>query len=422
MDILETLDKNKDKIALAALAALAAGGTALAAKKIPVSGLETILSSLTKEGRFVRNVSDDLLARNIDPATLSGRRFIAEKIGAVTEEQPASILKSTSFIKDRIVNRSGRPVKEMAGENVPGAAMRRLSAAVGEPVYNPNTGEARLINLAGSNRLTNADLNDKAVADALLGELSGKSMKNYELQTRILNRAAKKSMPGRNPISQQLNFIKDFRNNQMGVRKNIQADLMEKAQELSMRKGISVDEAYNRLSNAFASVSPKNTLGVNIDLFNEVFDLDKQGAAAIKTGSGYFTNGKQVSNPRLVAQNRALRALNGSFSKVDDKVDLSKVEKMAAALIGDNTTVLDTAELEKLFTGMSERELRQVVDTLFNRGAGSSTYTALNNALDEALVTGQFGNIARVMTGKGKKAVDRFQYQGGLSRRDMLRD
>ena len=422
MDLLETLDKNKGK-ALTALAALAVmAGTAVATKKVPVHGLETILSSLGKEGKLVRNVANSLIEKGFEPASLAGREFISNALENVGGRTASPLLKSTSIIKNRQwVNDAGNLIKEVADTNTPSAAIRRLNTSLDVPRFDPITGEQKLINLLGNNRATNIDLNDPAIADAALSSLTGDAVKNYELQTRIANLAAKKSMPG-NAITKQLNFIKDFKGNQMAVRENLKGTLAAEAEKLSQQAGISVDEAYKRLSNAFSSVSPRNDFATNEELFNNVLDAYRGGASKIPTGTGVFhpNTGREIKNPVLQKQDRALQALRGFFSGDKKVSDLSKVEQMAAALSGKNGTVLDTAELEKMLVGLSKKERSAVIAALYNRGAGNKTYSALNDALDQVISSGHLKDVSRLMTGSKNKALDRFIYQGGLERRAAL--
>jgi hypothetical protein len=426
MDLLETLDKNKGK-ALTALAALAVmAGTAVATKKVPVHGLETILSSFGKEGKLVRNVANSLVEKGFEPASLAGREFISNALENVGGRTASPLLKSTSIIKDRQwTNNVGNLIKEVADTNTPSASIRRLNTSLNVPRFDPITGEQKLINLLGNNRATNIDLNNPAIADAALLSLTSDAAKNYELQTRIANLAAKKSMPG-NAITKQLNFIKDFKGNQMAVREDLMSTLRTEAEKLSQQTGISTDEAYNRLSNAFSSVSPRNDFTTNEELFNNVLSDYYNGATKIRTGTGVFhpNTGNEIQSPVLQKQDRALQALRGLFSGDKKVSDLSKVEQMAAVLSGKNGTVLDTAELEKMLVGLSEKERSAVINALYNRGkgnkTGNKTYSALNDALDQVVSSGNLGNVARVMTGSKDKALNRFLYQGGLERRAAL--
>ena len=419
MDLSETFNENKEKLAaLAALAVMA--GTAVASKKVPVHGLETVLSAFGKEGKLVRNVAKSMVERKIKPTSITGRNFIARELANVGGRTSSPILRSTKIIKNRLVKQEDGFRREIADTLAPSAAVRRLNTALDVPKFDPKTGEQKFIDLLGSNRITNMDLNDPSIAEAALLNLTGDSAKNYELQTRIANLVAKKSMPG-NFVTKQLNFIKDFRGNQMKVREDLIASLKEDAMVLSDRTGISFDDAFKRVSNAFASVSPKKSLANNKIMYDDVLDVNELGATRIKTGSGRFNKktGKEIPDPLLQQKNRALQALRGNFSG-DQATNLSKVEQMGAALAGKNSTVLDTAELEKLLVGFSGKERSQIINALYNRGRGNLTYSALNDAIDQVVSSGHLRNVARVMTGSKDKALNRFLYQGGLERRADL--
>lgn len=438
-------NSNKDEAAAAGLTALLMLAGFKGARNIPIAGAESVLSSLTKKGRLVRQLADNPGLGEIRTAYKESYKGALPSIFDSTritndafrfpKGTPKSIrndlrkeynlaLQNNDIpnIKkyEKEINRRGA-WWEYAGDKAPTAAISRLDKGL----------KGDVVGLTKANRTTDIDLNDPQVLEEAMSNLSLSSKDAYDVITRAellkrkrvlegdLNKASGDNVSGfrklLNKIKSQKQFKQEFRES-VAVRPDIIDKLEEKAKYFSEKMGEPIEVARAKVFQAFSELSPKATATSNLIFLNE----------QIKN----VINKRPPRRSAATQKKRAYNILSGSKDIYDDRTALDNAKKVVNLYEGlaesSSVPVLDTAVLRNILPSLSDSDIDKVMDRLY---ASPYVYKKLTEDIDELLSKGQVRKVSKNLvgkeltkriTGKKRKKISNFFLQGGIDMREGI--
>jgi hypothetical protein len=443
-------NSNKDEAAAAGLTALLMLAGFKGARNIPIAGAETVLSSLSKKGKLVKQVADNKTIvgirgsyrKNADrPSIFDSTKVTNEAVRFPDMRNIHKTLRPTekvlrndsrNFYEEAVLSGNEEEIKramkllelrggwiEQPGDNAPAAAISRLNKGL-------SGGTARL---KGNNRTTSIDLNDPQVLERMMSELSLSAKEAYDVITRanllrrqrlIKDALNEESGPDasvikkiRNKNTARNKFKEEFRKS-VAVRPDIIDNLDKKAVKLSEDTGDSIDVARDKLQQAFAELSPTQKAKSNME------DLEEQIFNRIN-GVVETTDGQKQ---------RALNILYGKTSIYDDRKALENSKKVINLYQGlaekSSAPVLDTGVLRNILSSLPQSDAKQVIDRLY---ASPYVYKNLTDVVDDVLSKGQVRKVSKNLVGKKltkritgskRKKINNFFLQGGVDMRTGL--
>jgi hypothetical protein len=428
---------------------------ALAGKKVPVRGLETVFSLLSKQGQSIGKVASDLgpLRMNLNDRLLSNEELLNR--GLIRR---ADILDASRYNKDFTRNYNvvdpdatlGTPTTLISSKDllpfdtklVPGtntisgyldeAPRKNITVNYKEGTNKPGTSLNRVaranrvknVNLNDRNITTDIDVNNPVALEAALANLSETALNNRSVIGRVDAVRAADAMKG-NALTRQLRFIKDFRNVQAQERIKIREELDVAAESLAAKLGISYPEARARVSKVFGQVSPNANLKTNWDRFYDVVDNldDAQLDEFVRTPAGR----KWYANAVAMMKNRAQELANTGFANGRGSINpellertagdnVAKVPTLVRALDGESTAVADRAELDRLLSLVIADAPRrdEIMQAAFSN---PELYKRLTDSLNEAFSSGVYKDTSWLLSPRGGNIAD---IQSGVQRRGNL--
>ena len=431
-------DSNVDEnVAAAGLTALLMLAGFKGARNIPIAGAESVLSSLSKKGKLVRQLADkDSLAairkdyngsrpsifdstRVTNHGVVFGRDGLLKAQKADAKKAYQDALQANN---KREISRWSKEIKrlggrfEEAGDMAPTAAISRLNKGL--------SGDT--VRLRGNNRTTTIDLNDPQVLERAMSELSLSSKDAYDVVTRAellrrkrkiesgLNAAMGENASGfkkvLNKIKSQKQFKEEFRES-VAVRPDIIDRLDTAAIEFSRITGEPIDVARGRLQQAFSELSPSRKAKDNMQ------DLEEQ-IQNVRDGVVVTTEGQKQ---------RALDILYGNATIYNDRVALDNAKKVVNLYEGlaekSSAPVLDTGVLRNILPFLSKNDAKKVLERLY---VSPYVYKNLTEGIDDVLSKGQVRKVSKNLVGKKltkritgskRKKINNFFLQGGTDMR-----
>lgn len=424
-----------DAAKAAGLAALIGGGYQ-AARRVPVYGLETVASLLSKEGRDIRRVG-----RALGP--LGERGFsIPQQNEALLENMMIvrpDIMDSTGYAKDTI--RTGklkmapdwelmdaddkvispkdflpmdRAVYRPDGLVIQAGSVQDLidAGVLYRPKFKKERDQAALnaafnrlgramkgdnVNLKAGNVETALDFNNPYVVQEVLDNLATATKKNREVTARV------EAVRARNTAGSQRSYIKQARESSK-VREQLTKQLKDIAKSFSATTGIPEDQALTGVARAFAAVSPQTDLAGNWRRFNEALaaiapdDFGGMSAARFDEWVRSPAGRKLFDNAHNTMMNKAINALMGGRGTGASELlfaganDLTKTDLLADVLSGKvDSAILDSAELDRILAILPEDQAAAARRGLFGN---PNLYGLAVRAVNEALQEGQLGRTA----------------------------
>jgi hypothetical protein len=450
MDLSETFNENKEKLAaLAALAAMA--GTAIAAKKVPVAGVESVLSFLSKKGKLVRKLADNDSIETIRKSYNARRPSIFDSTKITNDDirflpnldkRMSQSSRDALTSKRRGIRQDYKQAKklndqkgisalikeakrldgyeEFAGDNAPAAALSRLNRGL--------SGDT--VGLTRNNRTTSDtlyNLNDPQVLEKAMSELSLSSRDAYDVITRANLLKKQRSIeaalnevsgPDAGVVKKIMNkntarkkFKEEFRQ-AVAIRPEVIDRLDTAAIKLSEKTGDSIEVAKDKLRQAFSELSPQKTASNNMD------DLEDQ-IQNVLDGVVQTTEGQKQ---------RALDILLGNTTIYDDRLALDNSKKVINLYEGlakkSSVPVLDTDVLRNILPYLQGKEFDSVSGRLYD---SPYVYKNLTNEINDLISKGQVSKVSRNLVGKElakritgskRKKINNFFLQGGIDMRE----